>query len=237
MAIAHSQPILHARVPAACVGRLSLYRRELHRLERAQTRLVSSGELARALQLTDAQVRRDLSYFGQFGISGRGYEVRRLHGILAGILGIRGQTWSVALAGVGNLGSALLAYRGFSERGFVIRVAFDRDPRKVGQTMRGVPVASSAEMPALVRQHRVSIGIIAVPSEEAQDVCDQFVAGGVKAILSFAPVRLRVPTTVRLRHVDLALELEQLAFYLNGSKPRSRDRQGTWRTRQAARLP
>ena len=218
MTHAHSQPIVaRTSVPEACVQRLSLYLREFRRLERAQVRFVSSGDLARVLQLTDAQVRRDFSYFGQFGVSGRGYEVRRLQGILATILGLEGQVWPVALAGVGNLGAALLAYRGFRERGFHIRVAFDQDPRKIGTTVRDVPVASATEIPRLVRQHRVKIGVIAVPSDEAQAVCDRFVAGGVRAILNFAPVRLRLPPSVRLRNVDLALELEQLAFYLGGT--------------------
>ena len=219
MAIAHSHNhhAARARVPEACVKRLSLYLRELARLERERIAFISSSRLARALQLTDAQVRRDLSYFGQFGVSGRGYEVRRLHGILAGILGLQDRVWSVALAGVGNLGSALLAYRGFRERGFLIRVAFDKDPRKIGTTVRDVAIAAPSSIPRLVRAHRVKIGVIAVPLEDAQDVCDRFVAGGVKAILNFAPVRLRAPAGVRLRHVDLALELEHLAFYLGGS--------------------
>ena len=225
MTHAHSPPIINrARVPEACVHRLSLYLRELERLEREQAAFVSSGDLARVLQLTDAQVRRDLSYFGQFGVSGRGYEVRRLAGILAAILGIRGKVWHVALAGVGNLGSALLAYRGFQERGFLIRVAFDKDPRKIGTTVRDISVAPTEQIPQVVREQRIKIGMIAVPLEEAQDVCDRFVAGGVKAILNFAPVRLRAPSSVRLRNVDLALELEHLAFYLNGSAPHRRSR-------------
>ena len=214
----------HTRVPEACVHRLSLYLRELGRLEREQANFASSGDLARSLQLTAAQVRRDLSYFGQFGVSGRGYEVRRLAGILAAILGIQGRAWRVALAGVGNLGSALLAYRGFQERGFLIRVAFDKDPRKIGTTIRDVSVAPPGQIPQLVREQRIKIGMIAVPLEEAQEVCDRFVAGGVKAVLNFAPVRLRAPSSVRLRNVDLALELEHLAFYLNGSTNRRRAR-------------
>lgn len=225
MTNAHSHPIVsRAHVPEACVHRLSLYLRELGRLERGQAAFASSGELARALQLTDAQVRRDLSYFGQFGVSGRGYEVRRLAGILGAILGIRGKVWHVALAGVGNLGSALLAYRGFQERGFLIRVAFDQDPRKIGTIVRDVSIAPTGQIAQVVRAHRIKIGMIAVPLEEAQEVCDRFVAGGVQAILNFAPVRLRAPASVRLRNVDLALELEHLAFYVNGSTRHRRAR-------------
>ncbi len=204
-----------ARVaPEACVARLSLYVRELTRLGERRVGYVSSRLLAQQLGLTDAQVRRDLSYFGQFGTSGRGYEVQRLHDRLTSILGVAGRTWSVALAGIGNLGSALLAYRGFGERGFMFRVAVDADHAKVGRTVQGLTIAPVSELAALVRKHHVQIGLIAVPVESAQAVCDQFVASGVRAILNFAPVHLEVPPTVWLRVVDLASELESLAFYL-----------------------
>jgi len=175
---------------------------------------VSSRRLAADLGLTDAQVRRDLNYFGQFGTSGRGYEVRRLEQTLSRILGIYGRTWRVALVGVGNLGSALLAYRGFRQRGFLFRALVDADRGKVGRSMCGLVIAPGEELVELVRRHHIQIGIIAVPSEAAQAVCDQLVEGGVRAIVNFAPAHLRVPAGIRLRHVDLAVELEALAFYL-----------------------
>ena len=200
--------------PEASVGRLSLYVRELARLGAQRVEFISSRRLAEQLGLTDAQVRRDLSYFGQFGTSGRGYDVGRLHERLAAILGVSGRTWHAALAGVGNLGSALLAYRGFRERGFLFRVAVDVDPRKIGHTIQGVEVAASAALPDLVRAHDIHIGVIAVPVEAAQAVCDQFVDSGVRAIVNFAPVHLEVPASVWLRVVDLAIELETLAFHL-----------------------
>jgi redox-sensing transcriptional repressor len=120
----------------------------------------------------------------------------------------------VALAGVGNLGLALLAYRGFQERGFLFRLAVDTDPQKVGRSVQGLAVASSSHLTELVRKHDIHIGIIAVPVESAQAVCSQLVEGGVRAIVNFAPVRLEVPPSVWLRSVDLAIELESLAFYL-----------------------
>ena len=200
--------------PEACVARLSLYVRELDHLGSKQVGFVSSRRLAQQLGLTDAQVRRDLSYFGQFGTSGRGYEVQRLHDRLSSILGVAGRTWSIALAGVGNLGSALLAYRGFRERGFLFQVAVDTDPQKIGRTVSGMTVAPSQRLPELVKKHDIHIGLIAVPVEAAQAVCDQFVASGVRAIVNFAPVHLEVPPSVWLRVVDLAIELESLAFYL-----------------------
>ena len=206
--------------PEACVARLSLYVRELRRLGGKRVGYISSRRLAQQLGLTDAQVRRDLSYFGQFGTSGRGYEIQRLHDRLTAILGVSGRTWNAALAGVGNLGSALLAYRGFQERGFLFRVAVDSDPEKIGQTVSGLTVASAHQLPALVKKQGIQIGLIAVPVEAAQGVCDQFVACGVRAIVNFAPVRLEVPASVWLRVVDLAIELETLAYYLaRGARP------------------
>ena len=200
--------------PEACVARLSLYVRELTRLGAQRVGFVSSQRLAQQLGLTDAQVRRDLSTFGQFGTSGRGYEVQRLHDRLTSILGVAGRTWNVALAGVGNLGSALLAYRGFRERGFLFRVAVDAEPQKVGRTIQGLVVAPAHQLTELVKKQEVHIGVIAVPVESAQGVCNQLIAGGVRAIVNFAPVRLEVPSSVWLRSVDLAIELESLAFYL-----------------------
>lgn len=206
------------QIPDACIQRLSLYVRELGRLRPRGSGFVSSRTLAEQLGVTASQVRRDLSYFGQFGTSGRGYEVGRLLEQLSEILGIQGRTWHVALAGAGNLGSALLAYRGFRERGFMFTVAVDADTQKIGRVVQGLTIAPSAQLEALVHRHNVHIGIITVPPESAQVVCDQFVRAGVRAIVNFAPARLEVPDGVRLRNVDLALELEALAFYLgNGA--------------------
>ena len=212
-----THPAAPRTAPEACVARLSLYVRELTRLGGQRAAFISSKQLARQLGLTDAQVRRDLSYFGQFGTSGRGYEVHRLHDRLASILGVSGRTWHVALAGVGNLGSALLAYRGFQERGFLFRVAVDANPQKIGKTVSGMIIAPSRQLAELVRKYRIHIGIIAVPVDSAQDVCNQFIESGVRAIVNFAPVRIEVPPSVWLRAVDLAIELESLAFYLISS--------------------
>ena len=200
--------------PQACVARLSLYLRELARLGAQRVSVVPSRRLAQQLGLTDAQVRRDLSTFGQFGMSGRGYNVQGLHARLAAILGVSNRTWNVALAGAGNLGSELLAYRGFQERGFRFRVVVDVDARKIGRSLQGITIAPADHLPTLARQHDVHIGLIAVPVSSAQAVCDQLVAGGVRAIVNFAPIHLDVPPSVRLRVVDLASELESLAFYL-----------------------
>ncbi len=212
-------PGFRTQVPEVCVTRLSLYLRELTRLNRQQVRMVSSRQLAESLGLTDVQIRRDFNYFGQFGTSGRGYDVRKLHDRLTKILGVAGRTWNVALAGVGHLGSALLAYRGFRERGFLFRVAVDTDPRKIGQTIQGLTIASASQLAHRVRQQQIHIGLITVPVESAQTVCDQLIQGGVRAILNFAPIHLDVPASVHLRTVDLAVELESLVFYLVHPSP------------------
>ena len=214
----NNRGVMSRLAPEACVARLSLYVRELTRLGAQRVSFVSSRRLAQQLGLTDAQVRRDLSYFGQFGTSGRGYEVQRLHDRLTAILGVADRTWNVALIGVGNLGSALLAYRGFRERGFLFRVVVDSDPQKVGRAVQGLVVAPSHQLTELVKKHGIQIGIIAVPVESAQEACNQLVDGGVRAIVNFAPVHLEVPSSVWLRVVDLASELESLAFYLARSK-------------------
>ena len=156
MARTPQRPVQRVAAPEACVARLSLYVRELSRLGSQRVSFVSSRRLAALLGLSDAQVRRDLSYFGQFGTSGRGYEVQRLHDRLTMILGVSGRTWHVALAGIGNLGSALLAYRGFHERGFVFKIAVDSDAHKVGHTIQGLTVAPSKQLPELVKIGRAS---------------------------------------------------------------------------------
>jgi redox-sensing transcriptional repressor len=201
-------------LPDVVVRRVSLYVRELRRLEKEGRLFVSSATLAACLGFSAAQIRRDLSSCGQFGTSGRGYDIRRLRGSLSAILGIDCHTWSMALAGVGNLGSALLAYQGFRERGFRFCVAFDADPAKVGQTIHGVPVEHVSRLTDIVQRDAIRVGVIAVPSERAQDVCDAFVQAGVHGIVNFAPTQLTAPAAIQLRHVDMSLEFEQLTYYL-----------------------
>ena len=203
------------RLPEVGVMRLSLYARELSRWEREGRTYISSAALGEALGLSAAQIRRDLSVCGQFGTSGRGYEVRRLRASLTSILGLSGRTWRVALAGVGNLGSALLAYRGFRERGFIFHLAFDADPAKVGRLIHGVRIEAIRQLVPLIQRDTIDIGIIAVPVDQAQRVCDAFVEGRVSGIVNFAPTRLSVPGRVKVRHVDLSMELEQLTYHLS----------------------
>jgi redox-sensing transcriptional repressor len=198
-------------VPKATVGRLSLYLRQLERFLKDGTKIVSSRRLGSALGITDAQVRRDLAYFGPFGRSGIGYQVEALIQTIRRILGTdRG--WPVALVGIGNLGRALVGYRGFRRQGFQIEAIFDADPGKVGQAIDGIQVDSVDNLAQRVAEQKISMAIIAVPADAAQSVADRLVAAGVKGILNFAPVSLVVPDEVSLVSVDLAIQLESLSF-------------------------
>ena len=201
------------KIPEMTIRRLSVYTRCLQQLEEDGVKTVSSQELAERFSLNSAQVRKDLAYFGEFGVRGIGYYVVGLKAELQKILGLD-REWSVALVGFGNLGSALLHYKGFARQGFRIAAIFDDDPAKVGREVGGVRVLSSGELGHEVKARGIQIAIVAVPPEAAQAVTDQLVEAGIKAILNFAPSRLRAPRDARLKHVDLSIELETLSFYL-----------------------
>jgi redox-sensing transcriptional repressor len=198
-------------VPKAVVSRLSLYLRELEHLVRDGHATTSSTQLGRVLGFTDAQVRKDLAYFGHFGYPGIGYRCDELIAAIRRILGTD-QTWTVALVGAGNLGRALLGYRGFQQRGFHFVAAFDIDPTKIGSLIEGVPVQHLDRLPQVAQENRIRLGMIAVPAIAAQAAADRLLAAGVEGILNFAPVTLNLPATVSHVGVDLAIELEQLAF-------------------------
>ena len=195
------------------IRRLSVYTRCLLQLEEDGVKTVSSQELAERFGLNSAQVRKDLAYFGEFGVRGIGYYVSGLKAELQRILGLD-REWAVALVGFGNLGSALFHYRGFGRQGFRIAAIFDDDPAKVGREVDATPVFASRDLGREVKARGIQIAIVAVPPEAAQAVTDQLVAAGIRAILNFAPARLRTPKDVRLKNVDLSIELETLSFYL-----------------------
>ncbi|QDU91070.1 Redox-sensing transcriptional repressor Rex [Pirellulimonas nuda] len=213
-------PVDPASVPKAVVSRLSLYLRELQQLLRGGQTTVSSSQLGRLLGFTDAQVRRDLAYFGHFGQRGVGYRCDELVRAIRGILGTD-REWTVAMVGVGNLGRALLGYRGFNAQGFRIVAAFDADPGKVNRTIEGIPIFPPDHLGQVIREQAIPIGLIASPAAAAQQVADQMVEAGVVGILNFAPVTLALPGHVSLVGVDLATELEQLCFSVaNRAGPR-----------------
>jgi redox-sensing transcriptional repressor len=202
-------------VPKAVVGRLSLYLRELQQLIRQGSQTTSSTQLGNRLGFTDAQVRKDLAYFGQFGYPGIGYRCDELVTQIKRILGTD-RDWPVALVGVGNLGRALLGYKGFTQQGFHVIAAFDLDQSKVGQTISGVPVHHLDELPRLAREHAIRLAVVTVPAESAQSVADKLVEAGIDGILNFAPVTLSLSDGVNVQGVDLAIELEQLSFAVAG---------------------
>jgi len=204
-------------IPRVVISRMSSYLRELERLEARDVQTVSSAELGRAIGAGDAQVRKDLAYFGQFGQRGVGYNVTRLVAAIRSILSLE-EEWHVALVGAGNVGRALCTFRTFRDRGFRIVALFDSDPLKVGLSWARLRVRSMTELAQTCAEEHVEIGIIAVPVDGAQDVADALVAAGVKGIFNFAPTHVTVPDGIEVSHVDLAVPLEQLAFLISHNR-------------------
>ena len=201
-------------IPTPAVYRLSFYLRQLEAFQRADKHTISSKQLGDALGYTDAQVRKDLAYFGQFGHPGIGYRVEELISQLRKILGTD-KVWNVLLIGAGNLGRALIAYRGFLRKGFRLAAIFDADERKVGQPFGDLTVASMDILPAVASGHNIKLAIMSVPADVAQAVADKLVAAGIRGILNFAPVSISVPPDVSVQGVDLAVQLEQLSFKMS----------------------
>lgn len=201
------------KIAESTVRRLSLYLRFLEDFEEQGMETVSSEELASRGGTTSAQVRKDLSFFGSFGKRGLGYSVAELVRRLREILGL-GRTYRVAMIGAGKIGSALVQYRGFRQRGFDIVAIFDADAHKVGRNWNGLAVKDVKELESELRKQAVDIAVIVTPADAAQAVADKVVALGVKAILNFAPIQLMVPDDVVVKTVNLALELETLSYAL-----------------------
>ena len=205
-------------IPDATVVRLPLYHRALIALNRAGTDTVSSEQLAGIAGVNAAKVRKDLSYFGSFGTRGVGYDVGQLLEEMRTHLGLQ-HARNCVVVGTGNLGSALLSFGGFSDRGFTVVAAVDVDPARVGVTIAGIEVSHQDDLARLVRANDVAIGLVSTPPAAAQQVTEDLVAAGVRSILNFAPTVLEVPEGVVVRHVDLASELEILAFHEGRREP------------------
>ena len=203
-------------IPDATVNRLPMYHRSLLAMASRGIILVSSEELADASGVTSTKLRKDLSFLGSYGTRGVGYEVEFLLYQISRALGLT-QQWPVVIVGIGNLGHALAGYQGFASRGFNIVGLFDSDNSRVGEKVsvagNSLVVNSLSDLPKVVRMSGASIGVIATPENSAQEVCDVLVANGVTSILNFAPVLLDVPAGVDVRRVDLATELQILAFH------------------------
>ena len=200
------------KIPEKTVTRLSIYLRCLEELETDGITSVSSKQLAERFGLNSAQVRKDLAYFGQFGVRGLGYYIAELKHNLERILGLK-QDWEVALVGAGNLGSALIAYKEFQARGFRLGMAFDTDPAKIGLCVDGVQILEVAKLVPTIRKKKIKIAVVAVPAVAAQSVADLLVEAGVNAILNFAPVQLSIPAGVKVQNVDLSVLLKTLSYH------------------------
>ncbi len=203
-----------SKIPRPTVKRLSLYLRELESRADLEKHTINSKQLGSALGLTDAQVRKDLAYFGQFGHPGIGYDVTELTNRLRQILRAD-RKWNTAVVGAGKIGRALMAYQRFPRKGFEIVAVFDEAPDVIGQVIAGHRVRPMEDLPTLVAQRDIKIGILTVPHDAAQKVADSLIDAGVLGILNFAPVRLEVRDAVSVTSVDFSVSLEQLAFQVS----------------------
>lgn len=201
-------------IPDIVIGRLPVYLRALHRMSQEEGRQVtSSQELGERLGISAAQIRKDLSQFGEFGKQGTGYNIEFLADKITEILNIN-KVWDVAVVGAGDVGHALVNYKGFHQRGFQIKMIFDNDPTKIGQKIGNFTILDMADMKETIMNAGVKVAMIAVPAQYGQDVAKQLVNAGIQAILNYAPVNLNVPQGVWVQHIDPAIHLQRMTYYL-----------------------
>lgn len=202
------------KIPQATITRLSLYCRQLELLEGDGYRKVSSEKLAWACQVNPAQIRKDLGYFGEFGVRGVGYDVRDLMSEIKKILDVN-RVWHMGIAGIGNLGSAILQHQNFAARGYHFVAAFDKDPQKIGKrTISGLVIQDITEIKRAVGESRIEIGVITTPPSEAQGVADLFLGSKVNALLNFSPTRIQVPECCLVENIDFTVKLDVLTYKL-----------------------
>ena len=200
-------------VPDIVVGRLPLYLRALTQMLAEGKEITSSQELGDRLGISSAQIRKDLSQFGEFGKQGTGYNISYLADQLKSILGVN-QLWDVALVGVGDLGRAVANYAGFIDRGFRIASIYDIDPQKIGQRVGSFTIKDTTELVKGIQEKKVQVAMLAVPASEAQQVADRLVEAGIRAILCYAPTSISVPAQVRVQYIDPVLHLQRMTFYV-----------------------
>ncbi len=210
----NSAPAIAEAIPDIVIGRLPVYLRTLRLLNSQGADVTSSQELGELLGISSAQIRKDLSHFGEFGKQGTGYNVAYLCKQLEKILKVD-CVWPVVLVGAGYLGHALASYNGFEHRGFRIVAVFDNSPDKVGMAVGERQVEGIAAMPAVVRKYRCQIAILAVPAPAAQGVADQLIEAGIRSILCYAPITLNVPPVVRVEYIDPVISFQHMTFYLD----------------------
>lgn len=204
---------LRLEIPRKTIYRLSIYLRCVQRLRQNKLQTVSSEALARAAGVKPTQLRKDLTYFGQFGTRGLGYDVEQLAKMISDLLGTN-RLQPVVLVGVGNLGTALLQYRGFEHEGFELVGAFDEEPQRLRDRSGTTPILAMHRLGEVIQEHRVRMAILAVPASAAQEVINQLVNEGITGILNFAPIVAHVPENVTVNNVNLAIELENLSYFI-----------------------
>lgn len=200
-------------IPDIVIGRLPLYLRALQRMTSEGRQVTSSQELGEILGISAAQIRKDLSQFGEFGKQGTGYTIEYLSDQLKKILNLE-KVWDIAIVGAGDVGHALANYNGFVDRGFHITMIFDNDPAKIGKKLASYTVQDSKNMVAAIREAGIKVAMLTVPAAHAQHVTDELIQAGVKAILNYAPIRLNTPVDVKVQHIDPAIHLQRMTFYL-----------------------
>ena len=213
LTMTQNEVLTPAMVPDVVVLRLPMYIRALTQLLESRSMVVSSHDLGTLLQMTPAQIRKDLSYFGRFGKQGKGYDVKFLRDELQQILGLD-QNWPACLIGVGRLVEAIINYPGFVPEGFNVVAAFDSDASQIGRKLGGIEVISMDALTKTINEYNISIGIVAVPSVQAQPVIDELVLAGVRGILNYAPIAPVVPPDTVIRNIDPVLSLQSMTFYL-----------------------
>ena len=201
-------------IPDIVVGRLPLYLRALQHMISEGRQLTSSQELAERLGISAAQIRKDLSHFGEFGKQGTGYNIDFLAEQLERILKID-RVWNMAVIGAGDIGSAVARYQGFANRGFKITLIFDNDPEKIGRRIGPFTVNNMDQIGTLIQAENIKVAMIAVPTAYAQEVADQLVSAGIKAILNYAPLNINVPTGVWVEYTDPVTHLQHMTYYLD----------------------
>jgi len=201
------------KIPDIIIGRLPIYLRALQRLMDKGVYNTSSQELGEIIGISAAQIRKDISQFGEFGKQGTGYSIPFLIERLQSILKVN-RVWDVIVVGMGDIGHALARYNGFVDRGFHVTMLFDNDPKKVGQTVNNLTIYDTAMMVEKIKQNKIRVAMLTVPASAAQEVANQLVKAGVKAILNYAPLHLNVPSDVRVQHIDPAIHLQRMSYYL-----------------------
>ena len=201
------------KIPDIIIGRLPVYLRALQQLSEKGILTTSSQELGEIISISAAQIRKDISQFGEFGKQGTGYSVPFLMERLRDILKVD-RVWEVVIVGMGDIGHALARYNGFANRGFHINMVFDNDPEKIGQKVGEYEILDTAKLAEKVKQNRIKIAMLTVPAASAQEMADQLVKAGVRAILNYAPTSLSVPSHVHVQHIDPATHLQRMTYYL-----------------------